>query len=177
MNTVKKVLDKILAVVCIALFSFLVLLVTWQVVTRFVFNSPSVFSEELAKYCFVWLSLFGSAFVFGENGHMAIDFVREKFPDKMRMGVEVFIELVVIAFAVLVLIMGGYNATSLAWNQMNATLHIPVGYLYAAIPLSGIFIVYYCINSIYLIVTKKKPLEEIDLSTTPKAKSDLQGGM
>lgn len=177
MNTIKKILDKILAFVCIVLFSFLVLLVTWQVVTRFVFNDPSVFSEELAKYCFVWLSLFGSAFVFGENGHMAIDFVRERFPAKMRMTVEVFIEIVIIAFAVLVLIMGGYTATSLAWNQMNASLHVPVGYLYAALPLSGIFIVYYCINSIYLIVTKKKPLEEIDLATTPKDKNDLQGGI
>lgn len=161
MSYLKKGLDKILATVCIILFAFLVLLVTWQVITRFVFNDPSVFSEELAKYCFVWLVLFGSAYVFGENGHMSIEFIKDKFPTKLKMGVEVFIELTVIAFAAAVLVKGGYTVTALAWTQLSASLQIPVGYLYAAMPLSGICIIFYCLYNIYLIFVKKKPLEEI----------------
>lgn len=163
MNAIKNVLDKILGTFCIILFSFLVLLVTWQVFTRFVLDEPSMVSEELAKYCFVWLSLFGAAFVFGENGHMAIEFVKEKFPAKIKMSVDVLIELVIIAFASLVLIKGGFAATSLAWTQMSAALQIPVGYLYAALPISGVFIVYYCLNNIYLVLKKEKPLEEMHL--------------
>lgn len=161
MNYLKKGLDKVLAVLCIALFAFLVLLVTWQVITRFIFNDPSVFSEELAKYCFVWLVLFGSAYVFGENGHMSIEFIKDKFPAKFKMTVEVFIELVIIFFAALILVKGGYAVTELAWTQLSASLKIPVGYLYAAMPISGLCIIFYCINSITLIFKKKKPLEEI----------------
>lgn len=161
MKFLKKILDRVLEAICVALFGFLVLLVTWQVITRFIFNDPSVISEELAKYCFVWLVLFGSAFVFGENGHMAIEFVRDKFPEKLKMGVEILIELIVIVFTALVLVKGGYSATSLAWNQLSAALQVPVGYLYAALPVSGIIIIYYCIYNIYLIITKQKPLEEV----------------
>ncbi|WP_046176292.1 TRAP transporter small permease [Domibacillus indicus] len=163
MNLIKTLLDKILGTICMILFGFLVVLVTWQVVTRFVFNEPSMISEELAKYCFVWLVLFGAAFVFGENGHMSIEFIKERFPKKMTMGVEILIELIIIAFAALVLIKGGLSATSLAWTQMSAALQIPVGYLYSAMPLSGLFIVYYCLNNIYLVLKRKKPLEEMHL--------------
>lgn len=161
MSYVKKGLDKVLAALCIFLFAFLVLLVTWQVITRFVFNDPSVFSEELAKYCFVWLVLFGSAYVFGENGHMSIEFIKDKFPQKFKMGVEVFIEMVIIAFAAAVLVKGGYTVTALAWTQLSGSLQIPVGYLYAAMPVSGICIIFYCLYNIFLIFQKKKPLEEI----------------
>lgn len=161
MSYLKKGLDKVLGVLCIVLFAFLVLLVTWQVITRFVFNDPSVFSEELAKYCFVWLVLFGSAYVFGENGHMSIEFIKDKFPAKLKMSVEVFIELVIIAFAAAVLVKGGYTVTVLAWTQLSASLQIPVGYLYAAMPISGVCIIFYCLYNIFLIFQKKKPLEEI----------------
>ncbi|UOQ93359.1 TRAP transporter small permease [Halobacillus shinanisalinarum] len=106
MEFIKRTLDKVLGTVCVGLFAFLVTLVTWQVFTRFVLNHPSVISEELAKYCFVWLVLFGAAFVFGENGHMAIHFIKDKLPNRIKMGVEVFIEIVSIVFVLLALILG-----------------------------------------------------------------------
>ncbi|KAB2331988.1 TRAP transporter small permease [Bacillus mesophilum] len=160
MKLIKTILDKILGSICIILFAFLVLLVTWQVITRFIFDNPSVISEELAKYCFVWLVLFGAAYVFGERGHMAIEFIKDKFPSGIKMGVELFIELVVILFAALILVQGGFAATSLAWTQLSGALQIPVGYLYSAIPLSGVFIIFYCIYNMYLIIKNKKPLEQ-----------------
>nr|WP_106780713.1 TRAP transporter small permease [Lysinibacillus timonensis] len=162
MEILKKVLDKVLSTTCVVLFGALVLLVTWQVFTRFVLNDPSAFSEELAKYCFVWLVLFGSAFVFGEYGHMRIEFIQEKFPTKFKLLVQIFIELSVIIFSALVLLSGGLAITKLAWTQMSAALQIPVGYLYAAMPVSGIFIIFYCIYNIYSILKNKKPLEVVE---------------
>ncbi|MCM3761307.1 TRAP transporter small permease [Alkalihalobacillus oceani] len=157
MNLIKKGLDKVLSLFCIGLFGFLVLLVTWQVFTRFVLNDPSVISEELAKYCFVWLVLFGAAYVFGEKGHMSIEFIKHTFPQKWQLGADITIEVVIIVFAICALVMGGYNATSLAWTQMAAALQIPVGYLYAAMPLSGLCIVFYCLHNIYHLIKQGVP--------------------
>ena len=161
MDAIKKALDKILAALCIGLFGFLVLLVTWQVVTRFVFNNPSMISEELAKYCFVWLVLFGSAYVFGEKGHMAIEFIKDRFPPNLGRAAEILIEIVIIAFAALILVIGGIKTTALAWTQLSAALQVPVGYLYAAIPASGIFIIFYCIYNVVQIVVPKKRAAEL----------------
>ena len=157
MRVIKSMLDKLLGSICVALLAFLVVLVTWQVFTRFVLNNPNMISEELAQYCFVWLVLYGSAYVFGESGHMAIEFIKEKFPQKIKTGIELLIQLVIIVFAALVLIKGGLNVTALAWSQLSPSLQIPVGYLYTAIPISGAFTVIYCINHMYLILTKKEP--------------------
>lgn len=158
MTFIKNCLDKVLGAFCILLFGFLVLLVTWQVVTRFVLNDPSVISEELAKYCFVWLVLFGGAFVFGERGHMAVEFIRDKLPGNYKMLVEIFIEIVIIVFSAAVLIKGGLKATTMTMTQLSAALQVPVGYLYAALPLSGLFIVFYCLHNIYDIWGKRKSL-------------------
>lgn len=144
MEKAKQRLDLGLRSFCIVLFSFLVLLVSWQVITRFVFNAPSSFSEEFAQYCFVWLALFGGALVFGEKGHIAVTFVKERFPAQFRYVINWLIELMTSAFAVLVMIIGGIQLMLLTWSQTSASLGVPVGLLYSAIPISGIFIVIYC---------------------------------
>lgn len=160
MKFIKNCLDKALGAFCVLLFGFLVLLVTWQVVTRFVLNDPSVISEELAKYCFVWLVLFGAAFVFGERGHMAVEFLKDKLPDKWKLFVEIFIEIVIIVFSASVLVKGGLKATTMTMTQLSASLQIPVGYLYAALPLSGLFILFYCIHNIYELWGRRKSLTQ-----------------
>ena len=70
MTTVKNGIDKVLTWVCVVLFAALVLDVMWQVVTRQILNNPSAWSEELAKYLFIWLGLFGASLVFGERGQI-----------------------------------------------------------------------------------------------------------
>lgn len=162
MEVAKKILDKILATICVGLFSFLVILVTWQVFTRFILNNPSVISEELAKYCFVSLVLFGAAFVFGERGHMAVEFIKENFSPKVKFFVNILIEVLIIVFTVAVLLIGGYYATKIAWNQLSATLNIPIGYLYLSLVLSGLFTVFYCVYNIIRIIKNNKPLGQLE---------------
>jgi len=159
MEAVKKILDRTLSTICVGLFGALVLLVTWQVFTRFVLNNPSTFSEELAKYCFVWLVLFGAAFVFGENGHMRIEFIQDMLPTKFKIVVQIFIEVCIIIFSALVLLNGGSTITKLAWVQLSPALQIPVGYLYMVMPICGAVIIFYCLYNIYIILKHRKPLE------------------
>lgn len=82
MRALKKASDRVLATACVALFAILIVTVTWQVFTRQVLNEPSSWSEELAKYVFVWLGMFGAALVFSERGHIAVDVVARKLPNR-----------------------------------------------------------------------------------------------
>ena len=50
MNAVKKILDKIIEMFCIAIMGIMTVLVSWQVITRYFFNKPSVFTEATAQY-------------------------------------------------------------------------------------------------------------------------------
>lgn len=156
METAKKFLDKILSTFCVILFGFMTILVVWQVFTRLILNDPSVISEELAKFMFVWVVLFGGAYVFGERGHLAVVFVKEKFHGRIRVGLEIIIELITAFFSIFVLLIGGYLASQIAWNQLSAALQIPVGYMYAAMPISAIFILFYCSYNIWDTIKNKQ---------------------
>ena len=84
MEKMKKLFDRVLEVSCIALMSVMTILVTYQVITRYIFNKPSAVSEVLARYMFVWMVLLCAAYVFGLREHMNIPFVKDKLPPRGR---------------------------------------------------------------------------------------------
>lgn len=161
MNTVKNMLDRVLTWAVVALFALLVVDVAWQVFTRQVLNDPSGWSEELAKYLFIWLGLFGSALVFGERGHIAVDVAVKKLPLKAQLVLSVVVQLAILTFTVLVLIWGGFSVVELSWNQNLTGLPVNVGPLYLALPISGILIAFYTIYHLLRIFSgKERPLKD-----------------
>lgn len=168
MTTVKNGIDKVLTWVCVVLFAALVLDVMWQVVTRQILNNPSAWSEELAKYLFIWLGLFGAALVFGERGHVAVDLLVQRSPRTVQIVLMVLVQLAILAFALLVLVWGGIRVSNLAWDQNLTGLPVNVGWLYTALPLSGVLTCFYTVYHLVRIVTGAEvPLDpdaELDLA-------------
>ena len=82
MESAKRILDRIIEWVCVVLLAVMTILVTFQVVVRYFFNSPNAYTESLSKYMFVWMVMYGSAYVFGLREHMNIGFVRDHMPPK-----------------------------------------------------------------------------------------------
>jgi TRAP-type C4-dicarboxylate transport system permease small subunit len=151
MTAVKNVLDRVLAWCCIVLFAALVLDVGWQVFARQVLNSPSGWSEELAKYLFIWLGLLGGALVFGERGHVAADLAVQRMPERVQRVTAVLVQISTLAFAVLALIWGGYQVVRLTWEQTLSGLPVNVGWMYLALPISGVITAFYTIyHAIYI---------------------------
>jgi TRAP-type C4-dicarboxylate transport system permease small subunit len=124
----------------------MVLNVLWQVFSRYVLNNPSGFTDELAGFLMIWVGLLGAAYASGKGLHLAIDVLREsninsKFLDRI-------IPVLIILFAVGVLVIGGGRLVylTLYLEQYSANLKIPVGYVYLALPLSGLLITYYALQ-------------------------------
>ena len=57
------------------------LLVAAQVVTRFILKVPLPWSEEIARYMFLWLTWVGAAYATKERKHVRIDIIYEKLPE------------------------------------------------------------------------------------------------
>jgi TRAP-type C4-dicarboxylate transport system permease small subunit len=55
-------IDQIIRFFCCLLLSAMIIIVTWQVISRYVLNAPSTFSEELLRFGVIWLSLLGAAY-------------------------------------------------------------------------------------------------------------------
>jgi TRAP-type C4-dicarboxylate transport system permease small subunit len=150
-------LDKTIAFLLVILLGLMVVNVTWQVLSRYVFQSPSSFTDELSRYMLIWLGMLGSAYVAGQDGHLAIDILPQKLTGMPKVRLLIFIHAVVIAFALPVMVLGGGNLVYITYilGQISATLQIPLAYVYVIIPLSGILILYYQIHSIFVLLKYK----------------------
>ncbi|WP_222850153.1 TRAP transporter small permease [Allosaccharopolyspora coralli] len=158
----KKASDRVLATACVALFAILIVTVTWQVFTRQVLNEPSSWSEELAKYVFVWLGMFGAALVFSERGHIAVDVVARKLPEPIQRVVAVGVQLIVLVFAGLTLVWGGLRLTAVGWGQSLTALPGHLGLVYLVMPITGVIIAYYALYHVASILRRDEVAVETD---------------
>ncbi len=152
LNKIKFVFDKILEVLGIICLSVMTVMIVYQVVARYAFNSPSAISEALAQFLFVWMIMFGSAYVYGTLEHLTIDILKDKFPPRMNMIVEIITNICLFAFVLLICVIGGYRYTTGQVKQIDAALHISKAIMYASVPFTGVITMYYavynCVRSI-----------------------------
>ncbi len=160
MNKVKKIIDSVLRWFLIFIISLMTLNVLWQVFTRFVLQNPSSFTEELARYTLVWLGILGASYVAGQKMHLAIDLLSQKLEGKSKIYLEIFIQVSVFFFSLVVMVIGGYRLVliTLSLNQISAALQVPLGYVYLVLPISGALILFY---SSHFIIEAIKKLKEL----------------
>jgi len=151
--------DKMLEKLLILLMSILVIDVLWQVTSRYILSSPSSFTDELAGFLLIWVSLFGAAYVTGRKEHLAIDLLLQKSSPENKIRLELFIHIVIFLFSFFVLVIGGiwlvYSRFIL--SVKSAALQLPLGYVYIVLPVSGLIILFYSIdNSMKLLKSNSK---------------------
>jgi len=147
LQIVKRVLDRCLEVLVIVVMAVLVLDVLWQVFTRLILKDPSTWTEELAVFMLIWVSLLGAAVALGRGAHLGIDYFVGWLPARARLGTEVFVFFCVSAFSFLVMVLGGIDlvASNLELGQESPALRVKVGYVYLAVPISGFFLTLYAV--------------------------------
>ncbi len=125
------------------LFAFMVVLGTYQILVRYLFNRPSTVSEELLTYSFAWLSLLAASYEFGKQGHMRMGFLADRLSPRSRWILGIGAECLTMAFTAVVMVYGGIRITMLTMTQKTASLGIPMGYVYSIVPLCGALILVY----------------------------------
>ena len=148
LHKIRKVVDVVLSSACAVIFAAMVVIGTYQIVTRFIFKNPSTVSEELLTYSFTWMALLASALVFRKRDHMRMGFVADKLGKGGQKVLNIFSELLIMLLAGSVMIYGGVTIMDLTMTQSTASLGIPMGVVYTIIPLSGCLIVLYSILNI-----------------------------
>jgi TRAP-type C4-dicarboxylate transport system permease small subunit len=161
---IKKVLDTALEWLVMFVVGILVLDVLWQVFTRKVLSDPSQWTEELAIFLLIWVSLLGAAVAMNRGAHLGIDYFTGKLSIKNRVITEVFVFAVVALFSIYVMVIGGFDlvATTLKMDQRSPILDVAMGYVYLAVPISGLFMTFYSVIGLVERFTelKKKQFDE-----------------
>ncbi|MBR4026120.1 MAG: TRAP transporter small permease [Lachnospiraceae bacterium] len=175
MSQLRNLLTKLLNVLAGVSFIAMVALTCWQVFTRYILGNPSSWSEELVSYLFAWMSLFGATLVVGERGHMNIPILVEKFNMGVRKALAIFAEIIALLFAIIILIYGGMEITTLAMGQMTSSLGVAVGVFYVVMPISGVLMVIYAILNIVDIINGNISLDAVGEAEQALDKVEKEG--
>ncbi len=141
-------IDRALEHLLIGLFSIMLLSVLWQVFSRFLLGSPSTVTDELSSFGLIWVGLLGAAYATGKKLHLAIDLLPSKLVGENSIWFDGFVYITVALFSLTVLVIGGSRLCYITFvlKQKSAALELPLGAVYLVLPISGILILYYCLD-------------------------------
>ena len=134
--------------------------VSWQVLSRYILDEPASFTDEVARFSMIWLGLLGGAVLFGTNGHLAITILSDRCSEKYKRVWSLFIYILVIAFVCFSMLYAGINLVKRMLLQPSPALHIPMGYVYSILPISGGLILIFVALNIYDLFKNNKASSE-----------------
>jgi len=136
-NKLMKVVDFLI----IVLMSSLVIMVFFQVLNRFILHIPAAWTEEMARYNFVWVSLYGSVKALKMGSHLSVDILVETMKsEKKKKIINLVGGILVIVFAIILTVTG--------FQYMIGNFGVdcefgpfPLSIIYSAVPITGILLI------------------------------------
>ncbi|WP_028324212.1 TRAP transporter small permease subunit [Desulfatirhabdium butyrativorans] len=96
----------------------LTLIILYEVVSRYIFNAPTRWSNEISQYVLVAIVMLGGAYCLADNEHVSVDIFYRNFTQKTRDIVDMLTCLVVLCF-VCAMVWKGADASYDALVQMK----------------------------------------------------------
>jgi TRAP-type C4-dicarboxylate transport system permease small subunit len=132
----KEQLNRVLDLCVIVLLAALAGVLFVAVITRYFFNFPLAWSEEVSRYAFVWVSFLGAELCLRINIHAAVDLLVKTLPPRVQRVVWRIGQTLVAIFLIGLLI-SGIHITRVAHDQLSPALGIPMSFVYSAVPVGA----------------------------------------
>lgn len=126
-----------------------------QVVFRYVITAPLPWSEELARYCFVWIVFLGGAIGLSRGIHLGVDIVVNLLPARIQRLFDVLTSVLIACFAAIV-IYASVPVLNMNMLQRSPALGVQMSWIYIAIPVSMGLIFLICAERVYAYLVTKQ---------------------
>ena len=144
----------------------MVLFVFLNVVLRTFFNSGLTWSEELARYLFVFVIYIGAISAMRANAHLGVDTLISRMKPQVQMVMYVVSQLIIMALMV-ILVQGSLKMVAQNTQSRTAALGIPYAFLSAVGILTGVAIAIMAIlNIVHALKNPSKISEIVTMSTS-----------
>ena len=122
----------------LVMFLMLVMIITAfaQVIFRFVIQMSLDWSEELARYAFLWCMFISAGMAVKHRRHIKVEFIMEMLPTKVRFGLEIISDLIWMAFCLL-LVKDGIGLLEFVKTQVSPSMEVPFKYIYTSLPVGA----------------------------------------
>jgi len=149
LTTVNEKLMKPLNWMIVLSMAAVTILVFLQIVNRFIIKIPMPWTDEFAKYAFVWLAMYGSAKAVREKSHIFVDILELYLKGTMGKICAYAAEVVSLIFYFILLVV------SLPWMLDNMDVladsaPISMGFFYTCFPISASLMALFAIENLIL---------------------------
>lgn len=151
----RKIFEEFLRFALLVLFTIIIVAVSLQVFCRYALNNPLTWSEELARFSFMWMVFLGLGLAERDNQHIAVDF----FVSKMPPGAQKVVRIAVDVFCIVVLAVACYYSLGVIQIQAamrSVGLNISMAYFAVTVPVGFAILCFYKFLSIARIAKTKE---------------------
>lgn len=114
------------------------------VLSRYVLSAPLPWTEPLARYLLIWLTMLGAAVLVKHRAHIQITFLYDMAPRRVKPWIDLFVVLVQLAVAVYMVVFGA--ALALSTPATTAVPFVTLSLVYAIVPVAGLLIAAYTVR-------------------------------
>jgi TRAP-type C4-dicarboxylate transport system permease small subunit len=137
----KKIIDgyfSFLQIVLTMLMGILIIPVTMQIFARYIDFVPRyIWTEELSRFCFIWIILVGAMIALRKNEHFAVDLLPPPKTNKGKAISLMFVDLMAFGMAV-IFVVWGWPLIKFGLLQTSEMADLPMVFIYVAWPITGI---------------------------------------
>ena len=123
------------------------LVVTMQIVCRYILQELPPWSEELSRYLFIWANFVGASVALARSSHVSIDSLVVRLPDSVRRKLGSVVVILVTTFSLFLFYQGVVTASAMKIS-FSTTMHFSMAWVFAALPAAGLIFVLYQLQTI-----------------------------
>ena len=120
-----------------------------QVLFRYIFKLSLAWSEELARYLFLWLAALASAYAFKTRSHFALRFLVDRFGKRLQKMINTLVTLVVALF-LMIFVWKAMEFTISMAKQVAPSTQMSMAVPYSSTVVGGILMLYYVLRNWWL---------------------------
>lgn len=140
---------KLLQALLTSMLILLVVPILIQVFSRFLpFIPRYIWTEEIARFAFIWIILIGSSIAVRDQSHFHVD-ILPPLPARYEHLLRIILLMLMLLFAI-VFVIGGLRFTAFGATQSSEISGLPMLTIYIAWPLAGLSWMLFLVEQIYL---------------------------
>ena len=120
---------------------------TLQVVSRYVFDAPLVWTEELSANLLIWMTFLGATAILRSDSHVRVEFVEEFFGPRVAAWLFGLFDITIILFLI-GLAIGGWQLMSQLEFEKTPALRIPIAWIVAIVPVCSVVMIGYAVANV-----------------------------
>lgn len=159
LKRVSHTVNKAVSYTGIGMFVVLVFACVMQVFFRFVLNNSLSWTEELARYLFVWMHLIGASLLIEDNGHATVTVILDLLHGKARKAVNILIEAIILIDGTLMLY-SGVIVSYRSRTNVSTAMSIPMWVINLSVAVSGALLMFQAIVQIAVYLSDKAEKKE-----------------